>query len=176
MKFDAEICEGVSCLECPFNREDGCLLAKRLDEIEIIKEPCEDAVPRTSVEYICRKNTVSTNPYEHKYHDKFMQFMDDPEISDFGRWQHSNGFNTALVAVKCDLEKVPSAQPEHKKGKWILHREHERIVYDIPPEGPEPPYHRKITPTYKCSVCGFISFDYAPNFCEECGADMREAP
>lgn len=71
-----------------------------------------DAVPRTSVEYICRKNTVSTNPYEHKYHDKFIQFMDDPEISDFGRWQHSNGFNTALVAVRCDLDKVPSVTPK----------------------------------------------------------------
>lgn len=78
---------------------------------------CEDTVPRTSVEYICRKNTVSTNPYEHKYHDKFIQFMDDPEISDFGRWQHSNGFNTALVAVKCDLDKVPSVTP--KQPGWI---------------------------------------------------------
>ena len=77
---------------------------------------CEDAVPRTSVEYICRKNTVSTNPYEHKYHDKFIQFMNDPEISDFGRWQHSNGFNTALVAVMCDLDKVPSVAP---KQRWI---------------------------------------------------------
>ena len=113
MKFDDEICKGISCPECSFNKgEDGCLLAKRLDEIEITSEPCKDAVPRTSVEYICQKNTVSTNPYEHKYHDKFMQFMDDPEISDFGRWQHSNGFNTALVAVKCDLDRVPSAQPE----------------------------------------------------------------
>lgn len=77
------------------------------------KQPgCEDAVPRTAVEYICRKNTVSTNPYEHKYHDKFIQFMDDPAISDFGRWQHSNGFNTALVAVECDLDKVPSITPK----------------------------------------------------------------
>lgn len=78
---------------------------------------CEDTVPRTSVEYICQNNTVSTNPYEHKYHDKFIQFMDDPEISDFGRWQHSNGFNTALVAVKCDLDKVPSVTP--KRPGWI---------------------------------------------------------
>lgn len=117
MKFDIEICKGIRCPECPFNKgEDGCLLAKRLDEIEIIPESCEDAVPRTSVEYICRKNTVSTNPYEHKYHDKFIQFMDDPDISDFGRWQHSNGFNTALVAVKCDLDRVPSVQPEQR---WI---------------------------------------------------------
>lgn len=120
MKFGAEICKGVRCPECPFNKgEDGCLLAKRLDEIEITPEPCADAVPRTSVEYICQKNTVSTNPYEHKYHDKFMQFMDDPEISDFGRWQHSNGFNTALVAVKCDLDKVPSVTPKQPEPHWI---------------------------------------------------------
>lgn len=45
MKFDIEICKGVSCPECSFNKgKDGCLLAKRLDEIEIIPEPCEDAV------------------------------------------------------------------------------------------------------------------------------------
>ena len=44
MKFDVEICKGVSCPECSFNKgEDGCLLAKRLDEIEIIPEPCEEA-------------------------------------------------------------------------------------------------------------------------------------
>lgn len=83
-------------------------------------EPCEDAVPRTSVEYICRKNTVSTNPYKHEHHDKFIEFMDDPEISDFGMWQHSNGFNTALVAVKCDLDEVPSVTPKPRTGKWII--------------------------------------------------------
>ena len=79
-------------------------------------DPTKDLIPRSAVEYICRKETVSTNPYEHKYHDKFIQFMDDPEISDFGRWQHSNGFNTALVAVKCDLDKVSSVTP---KQRWI---------------------------------------------------------
>lgn len=88
-----------------------------IETVPSAQPECEDAVPRTSVEYICRKNTVSTNPYEHKYHDKFIQFMDDPEISDFGRWQHSNGFNTALVAVKCDLDKVPSVTP--KQPGWI---------------------------------------------------------
>ena len=83
-----------------------------------------------------------------------------------------------LALIDCGLLHVLydawTQKPEHKKGKWILHRDHVRIVYDIPPEGPEPPYHRKITPTYKCSECGYISFDFAPNFCEECGADMRE--
>ena len=88
----------------------------KLEELPSAQPGCEDVVPRTSVEYICQKNTVSTNPYEHKYHDKFIQFMDDPEISDFGRWQHSNGFNTALVAVKCDLDKVPSVTPKPPEG------------------------------------------------------------
>lgn len=47
MKFDVGICKGISCPECSFNKgEDGCLLAERLDEIEIIPEPCEDAVSR----------------------------------------------------------------------------------------------------------------------------------
>ena len=86
--------------------------------IKALEQPeCEDAVPRASVEYICKKNLVSTNPYEHKYHDKFIQFMHDPKISDFGRWEHSNGFNTALVAVKCDLDKEPSVTP--KQPGWI---------------------------------------------------------
>lgn len=92
---------------------------KAIKSVPSAQPGCEDAVPRASVEYICRKNTVSTNPYEHKYHDKFIQFMDDPEISDFGRWQHSNGFNTALVAVKCDLDKVPSVTPKAEQPGWI---------------------------------------------------------
>lgn len=132
-------------------------------------EPCKDAVPRTSVEYICRKNTVSTNPYEHKYHDKFIQFMDDPEISDFGRWQHSNGFNTALVAVKCDLDKVPSAQPEREKGKWILHYDEMMLLDGTSISG------------VACSKCGWKTYNKIHrliacpyNFCPNCGADMRE--
>lgn len=118
-----------------------------------------DAVPRTSVEYICRKNTVSTNPYEHKYHDKFMQFMDDPEISDFGRWQHSNGFNTALVAVKCDLDKVPSVTPKQpgKSGWWLI---------------------RSFGSDAKCSECGMYFSDVydmedSDNYCRHCGTKMN---
>ena len=118
-----------TCFDCPLShgcpKIKGCTAEQAENYASEIPEgcplsaqpECEDAVPRASVEYICRKNTVSTNPYEHKYHDKFMQFMDDPEISDFGRWQHSNGFNTALVAVKCDLDKVPSVTP--KQPGWI---------------------------------------------------------
>ena len=130
-----------------------------------VPELCDDTVLRASVEYICRKNTVSTNPYEHKYHEKFIKFMDDPEISDFGRWQHSNGFNTALVAVECDLDKVPSVTPERKTGKW-------NFIGDN---------------MFECTSCGVVyttrqlnglrncdADPYATKFCPNCGADMRE--
>ena len=118
-----------SCYECKLDlRSDVCTAfcewnaehpysirtKDRLPDCPLSEVPelCEDTVPRASVEYICRKNTVSTNPYKHEYYEKFIKFMNDPAIADFGRWQHSNGFNTALVAVQCDLDKVPSAQPE----------------------------------------------------------------
>lgn len=52
MKFDDEICKGVSCHECSFNKgEDGCLLAKRLDEIDITPEPCEEHTETHSCDY-----------------------------------------------------------------------------------------------------------------------------
>jgi len=106
-----------AAIEAMRKAKDKSELHRMLVQLPSAQPGCEDTVPRTSVEYICRKNTVSTNPYEHKYHDKFIQFMDDPGISDFGRWQHSNGFNTALVAVKCDLDKVPSVTPKPWEGK-----------------------------------------------------------
>lgn len=114
-----KLCQGCYLSEHCGKCLTKCLVRKVVKILEKIlpaQPGCEDVVPRTSVEYICQKNTVSTNPYEHKYHDKFIQFMEDPEISDFGRWQHSNGFNTALVAVKCDLDKVPSVTPKPPEG------------------------------------------------------------
>lgn len=67
MKFDDEICNGVSCPECPFNEgEDGCLLAKRLDEIEITSEPCADAVPSAQPEIIRCKDCKKYDIHDHR--------------------------------------------------------------------------------------------------------------
>ena len=71
-----------------------------------------DCISRKAAIDIERNATVDTNPSHFEAHQKFTQFMDDAEISSFGRWQWSNGFNTALTAVSIDLEKLPSAQPE----------------------------------------------------------------
>ena len=83
-----------------------------------------DLISRQAAIDIERNATVDTNPSHFEAHQKFTQFMDDAEISSFGRWQWSNGFNTALTAVGIDLRKLPSAQPEQryteerKTGTW----------------------------------------------------------
>ena len=83
-------------------------------------DPTKDLIPRRAVEYCCRKETVSTNPDAYSSHEKFIQFMDDPEVAEFGRWMHSNGFNCALTTIQCDLDKIPSVpEPERKTGRWI---------------------------------------------------------
>ena len=73
-----------------------------------------DTISRQAAINIERNATVDTNPSHFEAHQKFTQFMDDAEISSFGRWQWSNGFNTALTAVEIDLKKLPSAEPEKR--------------------------------------------------------------
>ena len=57
------------------------------------------------------------------------------------------------------LEKLPSAQPERKKGKWNHVNNYEN----------EAPIFQKFR---LCSCCSFLTIDEY-NFCPNCGADMR---
>ena len=61
------------------------------------------------------------------------------------------------------IENAPTIKPERKKGKWVTHKEpHKNMCYYI-----------------KCSKCGKEAIWtngfslYPPNFCPNCGADMR---
>ena len=136
-----------------------------IENAPTIEPERENGIPRDAIEYILRKETVSTNPDDFTANEKFIKFMDDPEIASFGRWQHANGFNTALVAVKCDLEKIPDSEPERKTGEWI------KDAHGIP----------------ICSECGFsapfmekVSFvkrriEIIPSrYCWQCGAKMED--
>lgn len=88
--------------------------ADMVEDMPTIDPERENGIPRDAIEYILRKETVSTNPDDFAANEKFIKFMNDPEIASFGRWQHANGFNTALVAVKCDLDKIPDSEPERR--------------------------------------------------------------
>lgn len=79
--------------------------------------------------------------------------------------QRANGveiYSDDVVPVKY-LKNLPPVQPEHKKGKWI---------------------YKDDLKQYFCSECGYPSLTYddvyiygmdLPNFCEDCGVDMRTA-
>jgi len=71
-----------------------------------------DLISRQMAIDASRNKTVSTNPDEFYAHDKFIKFQNNPEIVSYGRWEWSNGFNTALVSEEIMLKKLPSAQPE----------------------------------------------------------------
>lgn len=64
-----------------------------------------------------------------------------------------------LTEARDRIEALPSAQPERKKGKWIIKRDCEGKT-------------RKVI----CPLCWYESHElcwHDPNFCPNCGADMR---
>lgn len=52
------------------------------------------------------RQTKNTNPSLYDKENKFMDFMDDDNISDFGKWQWANGYNTALVTVRLFIKSM----------------------------------------------------------------------
>ena len=128
--------------------------------INSIAESCEDAISRKTAIDIEQNAIVDTNPSHFEAHQKFTQFLNDAEISSFGRWQWSNGFNTALTAVGIDLENLPSAAPALKMGRWITHENYQSGVKEK---------------WYECEECGWSNALLIPrNFCPKCGAKMVE--
>ena len=87
-----------------------------------------DLISRQAAIDIERRATVDTNPEHFESHQKFVEFMDDAEISSFGRWQWSNGFNTALTAVGIDLKRLPSVQPELSNNSKELDNENGELI------------------------------------------------
>ena len=74
-------------------------------------------------------------------------------------WADKPFGNPALVEIKDCIEKLPSAQPERKRGHWVG-------IDDEPCE------------TWECDKCGYIQEcfeDERPNFCPQCGSDMRKS-
>lgn len=66
---------------------------------------------------------------------------------------------TACVLAVTEIEQLPPAQPERKKGKWINHRkDNGHNIAD-------------------CDQCGnaiqWFDVDEIPRYCCMCGADMR---
>ena len=56
------------------------------------------------------REVKNTNPSLYDKEDRFMEFMDDENISDFGRWQWANGYNVALVTIRLFIESMKSKE------------------------------------------------------------------
>lgn len=68
--------------------------------------------------------------------------------------RYNEAWNDAIGRAEIEIEKLPSAQQERKKGKWI---------YNSPV-------------TMKCNQCGFVIKDWDWHrfkYCPNCIADMR---
>lgn len=73
---------------------------------------------QTAILNMLDRETKNTNPDLYDKEDKFMKFMDDENISNFGRWQWANGYNTALVTIRLFIEKmknIDNTKIEHFK-------------------------------------------------------------
>lgn len=60
-----------------------------------------------------------------------------------------------ILQLRKDLRELPSAQPERKRGKWILKPNIYGVVY--------------------CSKCDYELHTNNTNFCPNCGAEMTQA-
>lgn len=85
--------------------------------------------------------------YTYHYEDNYWSLFDCAELERGKHWDgHTEKDVTRLLSL-------PSAQPERKRGKWIL--------FDAP--------------WYQCSECGALreNKSFMENYCPNCGADMR---
>jgi len=70
---------------------------------------------------------------------------------------YNDGRNSGLFVAESIVSNLPSAQPERKKGEWIIDKDCEGK-----------------SRTVTCNLCGHKEFNWHdPNFCPNCGADMR---
>lgn len=67
-------------------------------------------VSRQAILNMLDREIKNTNPSLYDKEDKFMDFMDDENISEFGRWQLANGYNAALVTIRLFVEKMKSKE------------------------------------------------------------------
>lgn len=110
----------------------------------------DDLISRQAAIEAPEKFIKDCNPEHFVGHQKFIEFMDDAEIGSFGNWQFANGFNMGLTAAEVAIEKLPSAQPERKRGRWVYYPEINAL---------------------SCSICRRYVYNYEPyKFCPNCGS------
>lgn len=89
------------------------------------------------------------------YAEMLMRVLDDLDVVGNEREKYTWGLGVIEECIK-DMKELPSAQPEQRHGKWIMHQDGSGT----------------------CDQCrirqiAIWDFDGWQNFCGHCGADMR---
>ena len=110
-----------------------------------------DFISKKALINITDRETVTTNPDNFTANEKFNYYIDDHDISSFGKWMFNNGYNTALVTVRMEADKLPIADVAPVvHSKWVG----------------APGY-------WHCPECGAEPIEISP-YCPGCGAIMDE--
>ena len=103
---------------------------------------------------ISRQNAIDALVNLTCYGIEEMRTLCDASVADSEGWL--GGIRDAVD----EIEALPSAEPERKKGRWIY--DTERVWHD-----------GGIYVQYHCSECRFQIIGSLYNYCPCCGADMR---
>ena len=127
-------------------------------EIPNSSDCIDRAEAQTAIQFAARRYTVA-----HEAHGAGKVVWSDNLI----------GVTDAMNA----LREVPPAQPERKRGKWILKKELVPLAWDCTPmdyDNYDEETHCELKWFYHCSNCDWKSGEFkGGNFCTNCGADMR---
>ncbi len=88
-----------------------------------------DCVRKQQVIDAVNAATVNTNPEHFKGYEKFTSFIEDEDISSYGKWERANGFNIALVEIRVLLGKLSCAEPE-RMCYGCMYEGHGSVVCD----------------------------------------------
>ena len=164
--------------------EMGIIIDTKAEEVAQPTQTNADPMQGSALDCVKRQQaidavnaaTVITNPEHFKGHEKFTGFMEDEDISSFGKWERANGFNTALVETRILLGKLPYAQPD--LPEFIEHIE--SMAYErgrSEAQSGKKRGHWKLLDNGDaiCSECGrkqlhAWDFDNLDNYCHHCGS------
>lgn len=77
-------------------------------------------------------------------------------------YDEMKAYNDGIDEQWKKIVNAPTIEPERKTGKWILHQEQEKNIFDVK--------------TIECSVCGdkcLVQCVEKEKYCRNCGAKME---
>ena len=111
-----------------------------------------EKLPPAPPEYLAEQAGILATDADTISRQSVLDALNNIEIPRNASWYQY--YQQALTAV----DKLPPAQPEPKRGKWIYKTD----LITVP------------TGYWECSECKEGRLLYEANFCPNCGADMRE--